>query len=114
MAAIRSYVSGALGKLDKRDPTGAASRVAGKIPSLGGYGKLSRPKEVKDSPVDLAPSETIVDVRVEHRHRPEKTIGSVTVEVLQAGGWARTGLGDTFSSEDVFALIVCDGGVKAV
>ena len=38
-------------------------------------------------------------------------MSQVTVEVLAAGGWSRAGLGDTFSSEDSFALLVLDGGV---
>ena len=42
---------------------------------------------------------------------PSESCGSVEVEVLQAGGWTRANMGDAFTAEDVFVVVVCDGGV---
>eukprot|EP00629_Pelagomonadales_sp_RCC1024_P006352 CAMPEP_0119263948 /NCGR_PEP_ID=MMETSP1329-20130426/3194_1 /TAXON_ID=114041 /ORGANISM="Genus nov. species nov., Strain RCC1024" /LENGTH=245 /DNA_ID=CAMNT_0007263687 /DNA_START=44 /DNA_END=778 /DNA_ORIENTATION=+ len=106
-AMLRSYVDGFIKKIDGLDPTKA-------IPKLGSMklGKKDRASSRdKEENIDEAPSATVERVVVEAKHRPEKPVGTVTVEVLAAGGWARAGMGDSFSSEDVFALVVCDGGV---
>ena len=45
------------------------------------------------------------------RFRPGAPVGTVEVEVICAGGWTSVGVGDAFSAEDCYALVVLDGGV---
>lgn len=61
---------------------------------------------------DDRPSDTWTDVHRDGRHAASsKRIGVVEIEVLQAGGWTRAMMGDAFSAEDVFVMVVCDGCV---
>ena len=60
---------------------------------------------------DLAPS-NFFDVRRDSRRATQERCGSVDVEILQAGGWTRGNMGDTFTAEDVFCIVICDGGVS--
>mmetsp|Transcript_6353 Transcript_6353/g.20056 ORF Transcript_6353/g.20056 Transcript_6353/m.20056 type:complete len:822 (-) Transcript_6353:111-2576(-) len=108
MAAVRALFDGFLSKLDSLDPSKTLSGM--RLPSL--TGSVSKKTSSSEDPaVDTDASTSFHDVVVEARHRPEAIVGEVTVEVLAAGGWSRAGLGDTFSSEDSFALLVLDGGV---
>jgi len=60
---------------------------------------------------DLAPSARFEEVIVGARHRPAPAVGTVEVEVLCAGGWTTSGVGDALSAEDCYALVLLDGGV---
>lgn len=60
---------------------------------------------------DTRPSEVFEEVHVDARFRPGAPKGTVEVELLCAGGWTSVGVGDTFSAEDCYGLVVLDGGV---
>ena len=63
-------------------------------------------------PADEQPSETWNDVHRDGRHAAStKRIGLLHIEILQAGGWTRANMGDAFSAEDVFVMVVSDGCV---
>lgn len=98
------------------------------VPCLGGKKKEVFAKQ------DGRSSESFEAVSVDARHRPEAILGTwfavsvhtkappsprpeaphrrrLDVEVLCAGGWTRSGVGDVFTDEDCYALLVCDGCV---
>ena len=69
--------------------------------------KLGVQKAVGQAPVDLGPSGHFARITPEHFR---EKVGTLSVEVLEAGGWAAASVaGDVLTAEDVYVLLCVDG-----
>jgi hypothetical protein len=110
---LKGTIDGWLDTIESLDPSKNLKGVGKVAGTLNKFNPLHHLTKTHDGEKyqDLRPSEVFEDVLVDARFRPGAPVGTVEVEVICAGGWTSVGVGDAFSAEDCYALVVLDGGV---